>query len=102
MDLNIELICGESEQVFNPEEISNDPNFVFTNDPSFDTLRLYDPEGNVINVNSWLECANYVSGGWRNEIIDLINGERILFITTIGIFLGYIFITRYLNSKRKV
>ena len=38
MDQNIELICGESEQVFNPEEISNDPNFVFPENTEISNL----------------------------------------------------------------
>ena len=48
--------CGSGGSL---EELSlkNDPNFVFQNDPNFETLTLYDSE-NVINVNSWLECAN--------------------------------------------
>ena len=33
-------------------EIGSDPNFIFQNDPSFSTLRLFDIENNVINVNS--------------------------------------------------
>ena len=34
--------------------------------PNFDVVVLFDIEGNIINVNSWIECAHYVSGGWFN------------------------------------
>ena len=36
-------------------------------------------EGNIINVNSWIECAHYVNGGWRSKIMMVIGGE-VLFI----------------------
>ena len=81
MDKKIYSICGDSDQVVDFEAIGNDPNFVFKNDPNFETIVLYDPEGNIVNVNSWLECANYVNGGWFSEIVDLINYEQRLFIT---------------------
>ena len=62
METNLEIIeqnCGnqpENQEFF---IVGNDPNFVFENDPNFETLRLFDVEGNIINVNSWFECANY-------------------------------------------
>ena len=69
MEINLEIIednCGnqpENQEFF---VVGNDPNFVFENDPLFQTLTLYDPEGNIINVNSWFECAHYVNGGWSS------------------------------------
>ena len=45
------------------------------NDPNFTTLRLFDVEGNIINVNSWIECAHYVNGGWGLTFQDGISGE---------------------------
>ena len=33
-------------------------------DINFNKLTLFDIEGNVIEVNSWFECAHYVNGGW--------------------------------------
>jgi len=74
-----EVICGESDLRPNFEEIGNNPNFVFENDPNFETIRLFDIEGNVVNVNSWLECANYVNGGWVTNFTNLINYEKNLF-----------------------
>ena len=42
------------------------------------------PNGNIINVNSWLECAHYVNGGWVNNMDAFINEEKILFFVLVG------------------
>ena len=95
MHKKTEVICGESELKPNFEEIGNNPNFVFENDPNFETVRLFDLDENVVNVNSWLECANYVNGGWTNDISDFTNGEQYLFFT-IALVLA---ITVYVHKK---
>jgi hypothetical protein len=84
MNTKIIKICGESEIIPDFEEISNDPNFIFPPDSSFGTKVLYDVDENIVNVNSWLECANYVNGGWFSEISNLINYEKRLFIVLLG------------------
>ena len=58
-------------------------------------LRLFDFDGNIVNVNSWLECANYVNGGWTNNISDFTNGEQILFF----LFCSTIALATYLQRK---
>ena len=68
MNSEIISICGNSNYLPDFEAIGNDPNFVFVNDPTYLTVKLFDTEGSVINVNSWIECANYVNGGWSNNI----------------------------------
>ena len=98
MDVNIVQICGESSETPDFENIANNPNFVFTPDASFDVKVLYDLNGNVINVNSWLECANYVNGGWFSEIVDLINYEQRLFIT-LSIVLAVTLVTQLVISR---
>ena len=57
-------LCGEIPQNFEKIDFSSNPKYVFENDPNFQTRQLYDIESNVISVNSFLECENYVSGGW--------------------------------------
>ena len=101
MEINQKIIeqCGIKPTDVELIIVGNDPNFVFANDPNFQTVVLYDIEGNVINVNSWLECANYVNGGWVNNLDVFINEERILFfiillLTTVGIVLK-----RYYQNK---
>ena len=93
-------ICGDSDIVFDPMAIGSDPNFVFQNDSNFKTLTLYDLEGNVINVNSWLECANYVNGGWGNSLLESSNLEQWLFFTLFGVFVIYNFGKLVLNRRK--
>ena len=73
MERKIKNICGDLGDIKELAGIKNNPNFVFENDPNFETVLLYDVEGNLINVNSWLECANYVNGGWTNSMSGLFN-----------------------------
>ena len=101
MDLNIEKICGTSNESIDIENIGNDPNFVFVNDPNYETITLFDFEGNIINVNSWLECANYVNGGWTNNVSDFINGEKYLFFLTLGSLVIYLIYKKFIEFKRE-
>jgi hypothetical protein len=97
MDSIIKKVCGDSDIKFDAESIANNPNFVFTPDESFQSITLYNSEGGVINVNSWLECANYVNGGWFSSISDLINYEKRLFFTLIFVTFVYEFIRKTRN-----
>ena len=36
------------------------------NYPLFESLTLYNQDGNIINVNSLFECAHYVNGVWSS------------------------------------
>jgi len=100
VDKKITLICGESDLIPDFESIGNNPNFVFESDPQFDTLVLYNPDGAVINVNSWLECANYVNGGWESKLVSLINYEKYLFFGLAFVWVSY-FIFGFFNRKSK-
>ncbi len=57
-------LCGEYPVNFVKVDISNDPNYVFENDPNYSIKQLFDSEGNKVFVNSFTECEHYVSGGW--------------------------------------
>ena len=96
---NIDIICGPDGNFNDLENIENNPNFVFENDPSFQTVVLFNENGSIINVNSWLECANYVNGGWISDKIDVINGEQIVFIFIL-ISLTLYTVTSYFFNKR--
>ena len=57
MDTNLEIIeknCGNQPENQEFYIVGNDPDFIFVNDPNFESLRLFDIEGNIINVNSGL------------------------------------------------
>jgi len=91
-----EVICGVSDLKPDFDEIGNNPNIVFENDPNFETIKLFDVEGNIVNVNSWLECANYVNGGWTNNISDFVDGEKFLFFfLAVLLSLGFVVERRY-------
>lgn len=61
----IEELCGSYPEDFLSFDISSNPNFIFDNDPTYESVTLYDFDGNVATVNSFLECEHYVSGGWN-------------------------------------
>ena len=85
MDSNISKICGESNITPNFEEIKSDPNYVFTPDPDFVPLTLFNESGNAVTVNSWVECANYVNGGWVANFTSNANYEKNLFFVLLFI-----------------
>jgi len=95
----IEKICGTSKIIPDFNEIDSSPNYVFNPDTNYQTITLFDSEGNVVNLNSWLECAYYVRGGWTNNISDFINGEQILFIALLISPIIYLIINKKLIKK---
>jgi len=95
---NIENICGSIPDNQELIEIGSDPNFIFVNDPNFQTIRLFDIEGNIINVNSWIECANYVNGGWSNTINNF-SGDTFLLALTIGLSFVYFVGKKFFSGK---
>ena len=95
---DIEKNCGENIDNIQYSDPGNDPNFVFENDPLFIAIRLFDADGNIINVNSWIECAHYVNGGWSQDNFEV--GGDILFLSiTIFLFAGY-FIFRLIKKNK--
>ena len=70
----VELFCGPIPENYSPVN-TEDNSYVFLNDPNFDSLNLFDFFGRVVTVNSFEECAHYVSGGWepfKVTIFDII------------------------------
>lgn len=63
-EINLNSQCGKNLTGAEEANVVDSENYVFLNDPSFDTLTLYDSDGNVVNVNSWQECMHYTNGGW--------------------------------------
>ena len=99
MKRKIELICGVSDKIPNFEEIDSSSNFVFIPDPDFNPVRLFDFDGNVVILNSWIECAYYVRGGWTDSISDFVNGEKILFFAIAGLFVIYTFVKNKVYTR---
>jgi len=92
----VKKICGISSDEL--PEIGSDPNFVFTNDPLFDTIVLYSPEGNIINVNSWIECAHYVNGGWSNALLTQ-NGNELILYGLIFCYFSYFIVKKFVINN---
>src|SRR6056300_1267559 len=92
----VKKICGISSDEL--PEIGSDPNFVFTNDPLFDTIVLYSPEGNIINVNSWIECAHYVNGGWSNDLVTQ-NGNELILYGLIFCYFSYFIVKKFVINN---
>lgn len=91
-------ICGPYPNGFKKATINSDLNFIFTNDPDFETVKVWDTDGNSVFVNSFIECEHYVSGGWN--YIPEQNSEYLL-QNQIGILIAFAFIT-YLLINRKI
>ncbi len=60
----IEENCGPKPDDFTPSNQLGD-NYIFENDPGFNKTNLSDFFGRKVTVNSYEECAHYVSGGWE-------------------------------------
>ena len=97
----IEENCGTKPIDEEFIEIGSDPNFVFQNDPNFESLRLFDVDNNVVNVNSWIECAHYVSGGWGRNSTTTLSGDLIYLFIVVGITITYSVIRLYLKKLSK-
>ena len=95
MDWNIETICGEVPLDYKPVDL-NDSNYIFEADKNFIPINLHNFWGDSVTVNSYIECSNYVEGGFRENIYSIFD---ISFIT-IGL-LGSAFIL-YKIIKTKI
>ncbi len=96
---NIESICGLKPIGVEIPNIESNPNFIFESDLNFAAKTLYDVEGNIINVNSWIECAHYVNGGWSNILLTNFQGDKYLAIFLVCVTALTIFSDFY---KRKI
>jgi|TARA_A200000113_G_scaffold207752_1_gene205559 hypothetical protein len=97
---NIEQNCGDNVNNIEYSDPGNDPNFIFENDPLFETLTLYSQDGNVINVNSWFECVHYVNGGWSSTQINNILGEMYLSFSLLALSTFLTIFIIYSNKRK--
>jgi len=61
----VESFCGQYPDGFVKADIASDPNYVFESDSNYDTVQLFNSEGDSVSVNSFIECEHYVTGGWE-------------------------------------
>ena len=98
MEKEIIGICGDGP-LAEIELIGNDPNFVFVNDVSFPTVVLYNDQGSVINVNSWLECVHYLQGGWVSNQINNFAGSKYIAVSLTIVSIIVTGLVLYKNKK---
>ena len=101
---NLINICGEQPEGVNYIDPGNDPNFVFTSDPAFDVVTLFDVEGNSVFVNSFTECHHYANGGW-NYTPTLRNEsdyhDFLVVFSIVAIFLANLFFRKFLKIGKR-
>lgn len=99
----VQKLCGDYPENYKIVDISNKENFIFENDPNYQSVNLYDYDKNVVTVNSFQECEHYVLGGW-----DYIPDEKISeptfhiymsFISVIGIAILFIIFNKIFRDK---
>lgn len=81
----VEKFCGEYPSEYITPDISSIPNYIFENDVNFETVQLWDIDGNTVFVNSFIECEHYVLGGWSLLLSNLKTYE-----STLQLYLGVV------------
>jgi len=94
----IENNCGEKPAGVEYVNPGNDATYVFSNDLNYEAIALYDSEGNIINVNSWVECVHYVKGGWTGN--NIINSNAEMYFS-IGLVLFCILSTTLILLRKR-
>ena len=81
-------LCGEYPEGFEKLNLESNPDFVFTNDPAYEIVNLYDFDENTVSVKLLLSVnIMYLEGG------IYLNKEMKLFITTLFLFIAVLLIT---------
>ena len=88
MENLIEKYCGIIPLDFD-KIVPTDSNFIFSPDPSFVPLNLYDFFGRGATVNSFAECYYYVELGFEPEKITIFDIFIPIILFILGIFLLY-------------
>lgn len=99
----VEVLCGAYPENFSSADISSNPNFVFENDPKYESVTLFDIEENAATVNSFQECEHYVTGGWNyipsEGISESFLQISLTAIALVGIFMIYFSFSKLLKTK---
>lgn len=98
MDELVIKFCGQYPLDYVKIDILNDSNFIFKNDPLYDSVKLFDWENNTVTVNSFIECEHYVLGGWDYDYI--VETEYLLQNTFFGLFIFMGAVFWYFNYKK--
>ncbi len=91
----IQKICGPFPPNF-IEPIITDNTYIFENDPSFQSINLYNFLGQGATVNSFTECFYYVSQGWEPDKTTIVDIGIQIFPFIVTSFLIYVFLKKKL------
>jgi len=69
---SVKELCGIKLTEESFISIDTNGNFIFENDPNYNSVKLTDRFNRTVMVNSYEECEHYVLGGWnRSESMNL-------------------------------
>tara|TARA_B100000902_G_C27303235_1_gene914004 strand:- start:1794 stop:2096 length:303 start_codon:yes stop_codon:yes gene_type:complete len=68
----VKELCGVKSTEESFITFGENGDFIFENDPNFESISLTDKFNRTILVNSYEECEHYVLGGWnRSESMNI-------------------------------
>ena len=94
----LEQVCGvnNSDQKFS--EMNSDGILIFTNDPNYSTVQLWNKLNKTIYVNSYEECQHYFLGGFDStQQLNIEIYSRAIII----VFLIVVIITKRIKIFKK-
>lgn len=91
-------LCGNYPKDFEKIDFNNNPNYIFINDPTYQSRQLFDSEGNTVFVNSFVECEHYVAGGW--DFTPIQTNEIAMQNNLFFVVLSLILFTYFLRKKK--
>tara|TARA_A100001011_G_C14142215_1_gene770219 strand:+ start:242 stop:544 length:303 start_codon:yes stop_codon:yes gene_type:complete len=69
---SVKELCGIKLTEESFISFDTNSNFIFENDPNYNSVKLTDKFNRTVMVNSYEECEHYVLGGWnRSESMNL-------------------------------
>ena len=69
---SVKELCGIKLTEESFISFDTNSNFIFENDPNYNSVKLTDKFNRTVMVNSYEECEHYVLGGWnRSETMNL-------------------------------
>ncbi len=94
---SVEWLCGVKSSSQSFKNIDLNGNFIFENDPSYESIQLWDRFNRTLVVNSFDECEHYVMGGW--SYTQNLNIEQFSQLMIIVLLSSILFFKRKYFSK---
>jgi hypothetical protein len=69
---SVKELCGVQSTEESFISFDTNGNFIFENDPNYESVKLTDKFNRSVMVNSYEECEHYALGGWnRSESMNI-------------------------------